>query len=268
MKQKLADATNIDMAPTVMGRLRASGIPTGPQVVSAETAARREREQNQKGVKLMVKRTKQQQHVFHTRLGTKVSVVEEKCREDPDLVSREEEEDAEVALFYKDKQLESDKTLRESGIPPGRVDLRLDVKGGSGGGGGASGAPITLKLRVDGGKTFMVTTTTGTKFSAFMEGFNEKVGIPPERASECVFKFEGGKLNPDGTPEVRSRRYHSGGGGSGNSGVSGRASAVTIGVGPRADEAFHVPLFSWQHGSLMFVPVSRYSVRYHRVSFS
>ncbi|CAM9834066.1 unnamed protein product, partial [Ectocarpus sp. 6 AP-2014] len=202
MKQKLADATNIDMAPTVMGRLRASGVATGSPVVSAETAARREREQNQKGVKLMVKRSKQQQHLFHTKLGTLVSVVEEKCREDPDLVSREEEDDAEVALFWKEKQLESGKTLRESGIPPGRVELRLDVKGGSGGGGDcASGAPITLKLRVEGGKTFMVTTTTGTKFSAFMEAFNEKVGIPQERASEGVFKFDGDKLNPDGTPE-------------------------------------------------------------------
>ncbi|CAM9824735.1 unnamed protein product, partial [Ectocarpus sp. 8 AP-2014] len=101
-----------------------------------------------------------------------------------------------------EKQLESGKTLRESGIPPGRVDLRLDVKGGSGSGGDcASGAPITLKLRVEGGKAFMVTTTTGTKFSAFMEAFNEKVGIPQERASEGVFKFDGDKLNPDGTPE-------------------------------------------------------------------
>ncbi|CAB1117070.1 unnamed protein product [Ectocarpus sp. CCAP 1310/34] len=202
MKQKLADATNIDMASTVIGRQRPPGVATGSPVVSAETAARREREQNQKGVKLMVKRSKQQQHLFHTKLGTLVSVVEDKCREDPDLVSREEEEDAEVALFWKDKQLESGKTLRESGIPPGRVDLRLDVKGGSGGGGDcASGAPITLKLRVEGGKAFMVTTTTGTKFSAFMEAFNEKVGIPQERASEGVFKFDGDKLNPDGTPE-------------------------------------------------------------------
>ncbi|CAM9747983.1 unnamed protein product, partial [Ectocarpus sp. 4 AP-2014] len=169
MKQKLADATNIDMAPTVVGRLRASGVATGSPVVSAETAARREREQNQKGVKLMVKRSKQQQHLFHTKLGTLVSVVEEKCREDPDLVSREEEEDAEVALFWKDTQLESGKTLRESGIPPGRVDLRLDVKGGSGGGDDcASGAPITLKLRVEGGKTFMVTTTTVSQEAFFV----------------------------------------------------------------------------------------------------
>ncbi|CAN0110041.1 unnamed protein product [Ectocarpus sp. 4 AP-2014] len=34
-----------------------------------------------------------------------------------------------------------------------------------------------------------------------MEAFNEKVGIPQERASEGVFKFDGDKLNPDGTPE-------------------------------------------------------------------
>lgn len=45
----------------------------------------------------------------------------------------------------------------------------------------------------------------GTKFSALMERFNEKVGIPQERASEGVFKFDGDKLNPDGTPEVSKR---------------------------------------------------------------
>lgn len=39
-------------------------------------------------------------------------------------------------------------------------------------------------------------------FSAFMESFNAAVGIPPERASESVFQFDGDNLNPKGTPEV------------------------------------------------------------------
>lgn len=54
-----------------------------------------------------------------------------------------------------------------------------------------------------------------------MEAFNEKVGIPQDRASEGVFKFDGDKLNPDGTPEASSRHYHSGGGGSGICRVTG-----------------------------------------------
>lgn len=36
-----------------------------------------------------------------------------------------------------------------------------------------------------------------------MEGFTAKVGIPPERAHESVFRFDGDKLNPNDTPEVR-----------------------------------------------------------------
>lgn len=36
-----------------------------------------------------------------------------------------------------------------------------------------------------------------------MEGFNAKVRIPPERAHESVFRFDGDKLNPNDTPEVR-----------------------------------------------------------------
>lgn len=43
------------------------------------------------------------------------------------------------------------------------------------------------------------------KWSAFMERFVAAVGIPVERASQCVFKFDGDKLNPEGTPEVRCR---------------------------------------------------------------
>lgn len=42
-----------------------------------------------------------------------------------------------------------------------------------------------------------------TTFSAFMESFNAAVGVPPERAAESVFKFDGDNLEPSGTPEVR-----------------------------------------------------------------
>lgn len=38
-----------------------------------------------------------------------------------------------------------------------------------------------------------------------MSAFNAKVGIPPGRASEGVYLFDGGRLDPDGTPEVRDR---------------------------------------------------------------
>ncbi|CAM9524657.1 unnamed protein product, partial [Hapterophycus canaliculatus] len=64
-----------------------------------------------------------------------------------------------------------------------------------------SGPPVTLKVRVEGGKMFKVGTTMETKFSAFMEAFNEKVGVPSERASEAIFRFEGDRLNPEGSPE-------------------------------------------------------------------
>ena len=42
-----------------------------------------------------------------------------------------------------------------------------------------------------------------TTFAAFMEGFNAAVGVPPERAGESVFTFDGDNLTPNGTPEVR-----------------------------------------------------------------
>lgn len=51
--------------------------------------------------------------------------------------------------------------------------------------------------------TLLPIDSQGTKFSAFMEGFCGKVGIPADRTDESVFKFDGDKLNPDGTPEVR-----------------------------------------------------------------
>ena len=44
------------------------------------------------------------------------------------------------------------------------------------------------------------------RFKTFMEGFITAVGIPLDRASECVFKLDGDKLNPEGTPQVRNRR--------------------------------------------------------------
>lgn len=49
---------------------------------------------------------------------------------------------------------------------------------------------------------FASTISQGTKFSAFMEAFSAKVGVPQDRASEAVFKFDGDKLNPASTPEV------------------------------------------------------------------
>lgn len=41
------------------------------------------------------------------------------------------------------------------------------------------------------------------KFSVFMASFNAAVGIPPDRAGESVFEFDGSKLSPTGTAEVR-----------------------------------------------------------------
>ena len=67
---------------------------------------------------------------------------------------------------FQDKKLDNSLTLRQAGIPAeGEIVLRLDVTGGGGsgggeGGGGASGPPITIKVRVEGGKTFIVSTTT------------------------------------------------------------------------------------------------------------
>ena len=40
------------------------------------------------------------------------------------------------------------------------------------------------------------------KYKTFMEGFIAAVGIPLERASECVFKLDGDRLDPEGTPQV------------------------------------------------------------------
>lgn len=57
-----------------------------------------------------------------------------------------------------EKKLDSSKTLRQAGIPAEGAVLRLDVTGD--GGSGASGPPITIKVRVEGGKTFTVSTTT------------------------------------------------------------------------------------------------------------
>lgn len=36
-----------------------------------------------------------------------------------------------------------------------------------------------------------------------MEDFCAKVGIPADRVDESVFVFDGIKLNPDSTPDVR-----------------------------------------------------------------
>lgn len=44
-----------------------------------------------------------------------------------------------------------------------------------------------------------------------MEGFNAAVGVPPERAGESVFTFDGDNLGPNGTPEVRHGQVRFGG---------------------------------------------------------
>lgn len=71
-----------------------------------------------------------------------------------------------LSAEIQEKKLESSETLRQAGIPEGEVHLRLEVSGGSGGSGGgsacASGLPISLKVRVEGGKTFTVGTTTAS----------------------------------------------------------------------------------------------------------
>lgn len=67
---------------------------------------------------------------------------------------------AQCSVFHQqDKKLDSGQNLREAGIPEGAVTLRLEVTGGGGGGGAAAGPPISLKVRVEGGKTFKVGTT-------------------------------------------------------------------------------------------------------------
>eukprot|EP00903_Cladosiphon_okamuranus_P019497 g17930.t1 len=211
MQKKLADATKIvdpggsrtRSGSAAQGAAAASASET-LAAMKAETAARREQGLDKQRVKFTVQRNKRQRHVFHTSWGKGVDYVEDACRSELDLVSRDEEEEAEIALFYKEKKLDGSKTLRQAGIPAEGAVLRLDVTGGGGGGGdggGASGPPITIKVRVEGGKMFTVSTTTEIKFSAFMEGFTAKVGIPPERANECVFRFDGDKLNPNDTPE-------------------------------------------------------------------
>lgn len=47
------------------------------------------------------------------------------------------------------------------------------------------------------------TLLQGVKFSAFMESFCYAVGVPEGREQEVSFFFDGTKLAPDRTPEVR-----------------------------------------------------------------
>lgn len=109
MQKKLADATKIDPG-VVLSRTRGGAASRGAAAASAaealdpllaETAARRERGLDKKRVRLTVERSKRQKHVFNTDWGKGVHEVEESCRGELSLVSRDEEEEAEIALFYK-----------------------------------------------------------------------------------------------------------------------------------------------------------------------
>lgn len=107
MQRKMADASNIDTGATsswrdsASARLAAAG--SAYSTVSAQTAARRAREKDAKAVKLTVTRGKRHQHAFNTTLGKRVQLIEDGCREQPNLLSRDEmdDEDVEIALSYK-----------------------------------------------------------------------------------------------------------------------------------------------------------------------
>lgn len=112
MQKKLADATNIESATRKTrggGRsssassslaAAAAAAAAAAEAGSAETAARHLREQDQRSVKLRVERNKRQKYVFNARRGTQVAFLETKCREELDLLSRDESDDAEIALFF------------------------------------------------------------------------------------------------------------------------------------------------------------------------
>ncbi|CAM9360143.1 unnamed protein product, partial [Laminaria digitata] len=168
------------------------------EAASSKAAAERSRcELSRRLVRLRVERSKTQGHFFKTKLSTEVGEVATHCRRQRALLSRDEE-DAELSLYYEETLLDGDKSLMDCGIK-GDAMLRLEVTGEAA---CFSGPPISLKVRTDGGKTFTVEITMDTTFSAFMEGFNAAVGVPPERSGESVFKFDGDNLRPNGTPEA------------------------------------------------------------------
>lgn len=104
MQKKLADATRID---SVGSKTRGGSVIHGAAAFATEdtsdaaTAARRERGLDNRRVRLTVERSKRQRHLFKTDWGKSIHEVEEGCRGMLILVSRDEEEDAEIALFYK-----------------------------------------------------------------------------------------------------------------------------------------------------------------------
>ena len=110
MQKKLQAATKIVDTGGGGSRTRAGSAIHGAAAASAaatvnpvlaETAERRERGLNRKRIKFTVQRNKRQRHVFRVDWGREIHAVEEACRGEPSLVSRDEEEEAEIALYYK-----------------------------------------------------------------------------------------------------------------------------------------------------------------------
>lgn len=111
MQKKLEAATKIaDTGGGGGSRTRAGSAIHGAAAASAaatvspvlaETAARRERGLDKKRIKFTVQRSKRQRHVINASWGKWIHEVEDFCRGELSLVSRDEEEEAEIALYYK-----------------------------------------------------------------------------------------------------------------------------------------------------------------------
>ena len=104
IKDKIARAERLDLPTRSCARGGARGGPSRAAAEAAEAlkqaaAARSKREIDARRVKLTMVRSKHRRHVFHTKLGSRVGAIEEACREQVALVSRDEQ-GADLCLYH------------------------------------------------------------------------------------------------------------------------------------------------------------------------
>lgn len=105
MKAKIEAASSFDLPPrrgpsTCTAGAGASAAAAAVTAAATEaTAARIRRELSSKRVRLLVVRSKTQQHYFKTKLGKGVGAIVEACKAELALLSRHEE-DSELCLYF------------------------------------------------------------------------------------------------------------------------------------------------------------------------
>ncbi|CAN0123009.1 unnamed protein product [Discosporangium mesarthrocarpum] len=80
-----------------------------------------------------------------------------------------------------------------------KVSVCTALGGRQGGGSIDWGEDLTLSLRVNGCKTYVLTTPKGARFSLIMGGVCEALGVVLG-AAHLAFEFDGQKMRPDSTP--------------------------------------------------------------------